>query len=192
MPDIYQERKAKLLKFYQKHHHLPSYGDLVGLFGLKSKGSVYCYVDNFIKEGVLKKNEKGQLVATSKLFGLRVLGTVKAGFPSPAEEELVDTISLDEYLLNNPTSSYLLKVSGDSMQDAGIVEGDIVIIDKSLNPKTNDIVVAEVDNDWTMKYFIKSGNKILLRAGNKKYKDIHPEESLKIAGVVISVVRKYH
>ena len=190
-PTIYEQRKKKLMKYYKENHALPTYDELVDLFEVKSKGSIHKYVQKFIEDGLMGKNETGKLIPTSKLYGLRVLGSVQAGFPTASEEELADTMSLDTYLIDNPTASYILNVSGDSMIDAGIVEGDMVIVDRSKEAKSGDIIVANVDNDWTMKYLIKRGPKMFLRAANKKYPDIHPEEELKIGGVVTSVVRKY-
>ena len=173
--ELYEQRKKALVGYYKKHKHLPTYDELVDVFGVKSKGSIYKYVERFVEDDLIGKSEGGKLIPTTKLYGLRVLGSVQAGFPSPAEEELVDTMSLDEYLIDNPTASYLLKVSGDSMIDAGIVEGDMVIVDKGKIPRSGDIVVAQVDNDWTMKYMIKRGSSTLLRAANKKYPYIRPE-----------------
>ena len=120
-----------------------------------------------------------------------MLGTVAAGFPSPAEEELVDTMSLDEYLISSPQATYLLKVDGDSMMDAGIHPGDLALVQRGLAPKNGDIVIAQVDKEWTMKYFEKKGDKTALRAANSKYPTIIPRQELVIAGVVIASVRKY-
>jgi|GEM_PF-85565 len=121
----------------------------------------------------------------------KIMGVIAAGFPSPAEEELADTMSLDEYLISNPQATYLLKVDGDSMLDAGIRPGDLVLVQKNLAPRSGDIVVAQVDGAWTLKYFYKKGSSVILRAANKKYPDISPKEELVIAGVVIADVRKY-
>jgi repressor LexA len=120
-----------------------------------------------------------------------MLGSVEAGFPSPAEEELVDTLSLDDLLIQNRDASFLLKVSGDSMTGAGIMPGDMVIIDKGQTPKSGDIVIAQVDGEWTMKYLRKRGNDVVLVAANPKYQPIRPRNELKISGVVTAVVRKY-
>ncbi len=126
------------------------------------------------------------------IIKVKILGRVEAGFPSPAEEELQDTITLDEWLIKNKEATYMLKVSGDSMVDAGIMEGDTVLVDRSITPRSGNIVIAEVDGGWTMKYLKKSGNKVELVPANKKYKTITPREDLKIAAVVISVIRKYN
>ncbi|MDA8105376.1 MAG: translesion error-prone DNA polymerase V autoproteolytic subunit, partial [Nitrospiraceae bacterium] len=116
---------------------------------------------------------------------------VEAGFPSPAEEELVDTLSLDSLLIQNPEATFLLKVSGDSMSGAGILPGDMVLVDKGQTPKSGDIVIAEVDGEWTMKYLKKRGENVALIPANPNYKPIRPKKELKIAGVVTAVVRKY-
>jgi repressor LexA len=121
----------------------------------------------------------------------KVLGLVEAGFPSPAEEEMRDTLSLDEFLVSNPDASFLLKVSGDSMTGAGILPGDLVIVDRGQTAKSGDIVIAEVDGEWTMKFFKKSGDAVYLVPANPKYKPIRPQRELRITGVVTAVVRKY-
>jgi repressor LexA len=122
---------------------------------------------------------------------VRMIGTVEAGFPSPAEEELVDTLSLDELLIDNREASFLLKVTGDSMTGAGIMPHDMVIVDRGRTPKSGDIVIAEVDGEWTMKYLRKRGESVMLIPANPKYQPIRPKHELTIAGVVTAVVRKY-
>ncbi len=189
--ELFERRKEKLVRYYRENKQLPTYDELVGLFELKSKGSLHKYIERFIEEELIGKSETGKLIPTTKLYGLRVLGSVQAGFPTAAEEELVNTMSLDEYLINNPAATFLLQVSGDSMIDAGIIEGDLVIVERGKQPRSGDIVVAEVDSDWTMKYLIKRGSKAFLRAANKRYADIHPQNEMKIGGVVTSVIRKY-
>ena len=122
---------------------------------------------------------------------LRIVGDITAGFPSPAEEELFENISLEEWLIRNPTSTFLVKVYGESMIEAGILPGDFVLVDRSLPPKNGDIVIAEVDGEWTMKYFRKQRGEIILVPANPRYPPIKPTESLNIFGVVVGVVRKY-
>lgn len=192
MDEMYQQRRRKLAQYFQEYRQLPTYDEMLSLFALKSKGSLYRYVQKFLEDGVLEKGSTGKLLPTDKLFGLRVLGSVQAGFPTTAEEDATaSTVSLDRWLIEHPQASYLLTVFGDSMIEAGIMEGDMVIVDRTRSPKTGDIVVAEVDHDWTMKYYIKRGDRVILRPANQNYPDIHPQEELKIGGVVSSVIRKY-
>ena len=132
------------------------------------------------------------LFRSKNLYGeTPVLGLVEAGFPSPAEEELVDTMNLDDYLVENKEATYILKVKGDSMIDAGICEGDMVIVERKEVPKVGEIVIAEVDGEWTMKYLRKRGGRFYLEPANKNYRPIMPKDDLKIAAVVRAVVRKY-
>jgi len=139
----------------------------------------------------MERDAKLRLIPLFPSATLPMLGTVEAGFPSPAEESLADNISLDDLLIQNRAASFLVKVSGDSMTGAGIMPGDMVIVDKGQTPRSGDIVIAEVDNQWTMKYLQKRGSTVTLLPANPKYQPIKPKDELKIAGVVTAVVRKY-
>lgn len=90
---------------------------------------------------------------------LRKLGTIEAGFPSPAEEELLDTITLDEWLIKRREATYMLEVKGLSMMNAGILPGDTALVERGREPKHGDIVIACVDGKWTMKYYHILANK---------------------------------
>lgn len=170
---------------------MPSYSEIARLFGWRSKNAVFRLVAKLKALNLLDQDEKGRLVPKELIAPLRVLGSVEAGFPSPAEEELLDKISLDEWLVKNSSSTFLLKVTGDSMQDAGILPGDMVLIDRALVPKNGDIVIAEVDGKWTIKYFHRQGTKITLIPANPKYRALSPRQELRIGGVVTAVIRKY-
>jgi SOS regulatory protein LexA len=183
--------KNKILGFYKKHKRMPGYKEMMEMFGFKSKNAVFKLVNKLVEEGVVGKDKEGHLVP-NKLFGeVPVLGLVEAGFPSAAEEESLDTMSLDEYLIENKEASYILEVKGDSMIDAGIREGDMVVAERRGEPRDGDIVIAEVDGGWTMKYFRKRGKEIYLEPANKKYRNIYPSENLRVAAIVKAVIRKY-
>lgn len=187
-----KKRIDDLADFHKKSGRMPSFSELGKLWGLRSKNAVFKAINKLEEAGVVRRDEKGRLIPLSLNSPLRILGTVAAGFPSPAEEELADSISLDELLIDNKAATFLLKVSGDSMIDEGIKPGDMVIVDKSRTPKNGDIVIAEVDGDWTMKFLKKRGEKISLVAANPLYKPIIPKNELKIAGIVTAVVRQYN
>ncbi len=186
-----EQQKNKIISFYKKQRRMPSYKEIMDILGFKSKNSVFKLVNKLIACDFLEKDKKGKLIPKNLYGNLRVLGVVEAGFPSPAEEELADTMTLDEYLISNKESTYMLKVSGDSMKDAGIMNGDMVLADRGITASDGDIVIAEVDNQWTMKYLRKNGNSIYLEPANKKFSRIYPTEELKIAAVVKAVIRKY-
>lgn len=189
--DKLKARIRDIAHFYYEKGRMPTFSEIGDLTGLKSKSTVSKLINSLRKLDVLDKDNQGRLIPKSICYPVKILGTVEAGFPIPAEEELADTISLDKLLIQNPTATFMLKVSGDSMSDAGILPGDMVIVDKGQTPKNSDIVIAEVDGQWTMKYLKKRGDSITLIAANSKYKPIKPKNELKIAGVVTAVIRKY-
>jgi repressor LexA len=189
--DRLRTRIRDISAFYHRQGRMPSFSEIGELFSLSSKSSVHKAVGKLEGLGVISRDGKGRLIPGSIKSPVKVLGTVEAGFPSPAEEELADTLSLDDLLIQNRDASFLLKVSGDSMSGAGILPGDMVIVDKGQTPKSGDIVIAEVDGAWTMKYLKKRGESVTLMPANPNYKPIRPKNELKIAGVVTAVVRKY-
>lgn len=185
------DRFQKIFAFYRESKRMPSYSEIGELLGLKSKNAVFRLVQKMLEEGLVAKDSLGRLVPKS--FGnLKMLGLVEAGFPSPAEETLDDTMSLDEWLVEKPEATYMLKVKGLSMKDAGIVEGDMVIVERGRAPRLGEIVIADVDGEYTMKYYRKDpSGRVYLEAANEDYDDIYPEGELKVVAVVKAVVRKY-
>jgi repressor LexA len=195
MKDLEEEkinsRIRGISRFYHQEGRMPSFSEIGEMAGLRSKNAVYKLVNKLEQLKVLERDRKGRLIPGSIAAPVKILGTVEAGFPSPAEEELVDTLSLDDLLIQNREATFLLKVSGNSMSGAGILPGDMVLVDKGQVPKSGDIVIAEVDGEWTMKYLRKRGESVTLIPANPQYKPIKPKNELKIAGVVTAVVRKY-
>jgi repressor LexA len=191
LPERDETYRDKIRAFYDRRRRLPSFTEIMGLCDFSSRGSAAKLVDRLVEEGFLGQDATGRLAFGRTFHDLRILGLVEAGFPSPAEEELADTMSLDEYLLPNKESSFILRVKGDSMKDAGIMEGDMVIVERRSDAKDGEIVIAEADGGWTMKYYRTRGSRPFLEPANPKYKPIIPKESLQIAAVVKAVVRKY-
>jgi SOS regulatory protein LexA len=186
-----RSRVRDISLFYRQKGRMPSFSEICEIVGFRSKNAVFKLVNKLERLKFIERDEKGRLIPGSIAFNAKILGTVEAGFPSPAEEELADTLSLDELLIQNPDATFLLKVSGDSMSEAGILPGDMVLVDKGQVPKSGDIVIAEVDGEWTMKYLRKKGESVALIPANPRYKPLKPKKELKIAGVVTAVVRKY-
>lgn len=181
-------RLSIIKKFYRKYRRLPSYSEMLKLFGLASKKAIFDIVHKLVDEGFFKKiNNK--LAPTSKFFALPLLGLIKAGFPILAEENR-DYLTLDEYLIEDPQSSFLLKVSGDSLIGAGIFDGDLVIIERKKEAGNGDIVLAQIDREWTLKILEKNQGVVKLRSANPKYPPFLPHEELQLFGVVKAVVRK--
>jgi repressor LexA len=170
---------------------MPGYQEIMNLVGFKSKNAVYKLINKLVAEGIVKKDSKGRLTPNNLIGEVPLLGLVEAGIPSVADEAVLDSMNIDEYLIDGKSATYLLEVKGDSMIEAGIREKDLVVAVRGGEAKDGDIVIAEVDGGWTMKYYRKKGNSIYLEPANKKYKPIYPEESLNIGAIVKGVVRKY-
>jgi SOS regulatory protein LexA len=170
---------------------MPSYSELLAVVGFRSQNAAYKLVQRMVAEEWLDKDATGKLLPGRGFYDLLILGTVTAGFPSPAEEELADTMSLDEYLITNKEATYILKVNGESMIGAGILPGDMLLVERGAEPRDGDIVIAQIDREWTMKFFRKRGRRVFLEAAHQDFKPIYPTEELKIAAVVRAVIRKY-
>jgi len=183
--------KEKILGFYESRKRMPSYTEIMKLVGFKSKNAVAKLIDRLIEEGAVLKDATGRLIPSVLANEVPLLGLVEAGFPSEADAQTLDTIDIGEYLFEHKEASYILRVKGDSMIDAGIREGDLVMAERGRTPKPGDIVIANVDGGWTMKYLRHKAGKPYLEPANKKYKPIYPEQDLEIAAVVRGVVRKY-
>jgi len=184
------KRLSSLKKFYKNNGFIPSYSQMMKIFKLASKDSVFYQIEKWLKAGILEKIDK-TLVPTDKFFAIPLLGNIKAGTPTEAYADN-NYISAREFLPEDPDHNFLLKVSGDSMIEAGINDGDFVFLDNQKIPKNGDVVAANIDEQWTLKYFFKENQKIVLRPANKNYQDFIPNRKLEIAGVVIKVIRKYY
>jgi SOS regulatory protein LexA len=182
--------REQLGTFFAKHKRMPSVRELMTLTGLRSSASAAKLIERLIRKGVIAKDETGRILPRT-LNKPRILGTVAAGFPIPAEEERGDVISLDTYLIDHPEATYLLTITGDSMTGAGIMPGDIVIVDRSQTPVPGNIVIAELDSEWTVKYLRKDAQGFYLEAAHPHYPILRADSELKIAAVVTGIIRKY-
>ena len=172
---------------------MPSYTEIMKLVSFKSKNAVHKLVKRLVEEGVVAKDKTGRLIPSFGLGEIPLLGVVEAGIPTTVDADMLDAISLDNYLIKDKEQTFLLEVKGDSMIDAHIEEGDYVIAERSENAKNGDIVIAEVDGEWTMKYFRRDTvqNTLWLEPANEKYDPIHPQYSFRITAIVRGVIRKY-
>lgn len=149
--------------------------------------AAYANKDN--ADVVSSLNQLFQMKATNitlPLYG----SSVSCGFTSPAEDHVENQLSLDDYLVSNPESTFFVRASGDSMIGAGIFDGDLLIIDRSIEVKNNAIVLAILDTEFTVKRLIKTGDAIALRAENDAYDDIqvHGNQTMMVWGVVVHVI----
>ena len=122
-----------------------------------------------------------------------MLSPAVCGFPSPAEQYVDAPLDLNELLVKNPPATYFVREAGNSMVDAGIQEGDILVADRSIQPENNSIVIACVDNEFTVKYLRMDGGTVSLIPANRRYKPITFSEGmeLKVFGVVTAVIHQF-
>lgn len=180
----------KLKQFYFTNFYIPSYEEMCKLFGLSSKHAITYWVNKWKEQGLIM-SVKEKLMPTDAFFEFPVLGMIQAGVPAEAHS-MQETLMLHPFNFRNPAYTYLLKVRGDSMIGAGIIEGDLVVLDKKLEPRNGSVVAAFVDGEWTLKYFRSKDGQTYLEAANPHYPSIYPKEQLEIGGVVIKVIREYN
>lgn len=186
------EYLAKLQDYYAAHRVLPPYSTIQTLLGFKSKSPVAALVERFKTRGLLDATPERRLIPGKQFFERLLAGSpVQAGLPNPANDDRTDTLTIDEYLVERPSSTALITVRGDSMIDAGIHAGDTVIVERTRQANLGDIVVAIVDNEFTLKTLDKEKGQFILRPANPAYPIIRPKGNLEIYGVVVGQFRKY-
>lgn len=182
---------AKLQDYYARHRVLPSYARIGALVGMRSKASVAGMVLRLKSEGLLESSPDRRLKPGKRFFERPIGESVRAGLPSPAADTGQETLTIDEYLVAQPSRTHLVKVKGDSMIDAGICDGDVVVVEKRTAANIDDIVVAVVDNEFTLKRLAREKGRMVLRPENKAYPVIRPRGDAEIFGVVVGLFRKY-
>lgn len=120
------------------------------------------------------------------------LTTIPAGFPSPADDYIESALDLNELMIRHPLATFFVKVAGDSMEGAGILPGDMLVVDRAEEPASGKIVVAVVQGEFTVKRLLKKGSSLYLVAENKHYPPlkITPEMEFQVWGVVMWVIHK--
>jgi len=131
------------------------------------------------------------VVAVDGAWVKGLLGSVQAGFPSPAEDHGVERIDLNKELIKHPQATFLMRVRGASMREAGIDDGDVVLVDRAIKPSHGHVVVAVVDGEFTVKRLWKRGSNLKLQAANPTYPDILPRDgqTVEVWGVVTTAIK---
>ena len=187
------EKQKKFFENLKKNYGkepLPSYEIIAKDFGFKHKNSVWQYF-NKLKENDLIKEKNGKFFINPECFGaIMFTSSVRAGFATVAEDSIERRVSFDEmFNIDNP-STFIFNVSGDSMVNAGIFDGDKVVVKKTPYAKNGDIVLAFIDNGYTLKTYRQKDGKVWLQPENPDYPIIEPQEVLTIFGVATGIVRQ--
>lgn len=201
MPDL-NERQSKLLNFIiseiREHNLPPSVSEMARFLKVSSKNAVAKIVKQLEEKGYIKTSGKARGIEVLDTNGQTIqkgivtapiLGNIQAGMPTYAEQNIEDWINLPQTLVKSRHDVFLLRVRGDSMKNAGILEGDLVIVKPAKEAKHNDIVVALLHDEATVKRFIKIQNRVYLKPENENYKNIYPKEEWTIQGKVVGVIR---
>ena len=189
-----------IVEFQRKRGYSPSLSDLATAFGVSSKNAVAKVVNVLVRERHIEKDPKGRIKIVEwdqneqqeyQPLSLPLFGPISAGFAAPVEEQTEELVTLEDYLVRDQSATFLLRVRGDSMIEAGILEGDMVIVERGKEPRIDDVVVAILDGEFTLKRLKKDKGRFYLQAENPEYPDMYALEELEVAGVVRGVIRKY-
>lgn len=191
---MFQTYKKKILGFYKENRRMPSYSEIMKLTGFKSKNAVYKLINKLIEAGTVSKDSEGRLIPEAIHGSIqRLTQPVSAGLGAEVQEEQIESLNLNEWLVENESQTYMVDVQGDSMKDAGILDGDTVLVERSSQFKDGEIVVALMEDGYTIKYLRKKGNSMHLDPANTKYRPIHPTEDnrIELVAKVKAVIRKF-
>ncbi len=172
----------------------PAVREICAAVGLKSTSTVHGHIENLIKKGLLKKDPTKprtlELTDKKQLISIPIVGTVTAGVPILAVENIQNEFVLPIEFTKSNEDLFMLKIKGDSMIDAGIMDQDLVIVQKQETADNGDIVVALIENDATVKRFFKEEDYIRLQPENKSMKPIIVKDC-NILGILIGLYRKF-
>jgi SOS-response transcriptional repressor LexA len=201
---------AKLRVYWRQHRAFPAIAELTSVLGMASTNGVHKTLARLVEEGFLDR--VGTRYAPSDaFFALPLVGPARAGLPQPSDAgQAPEVLSVEAFLVDRPDQTVYCRVKGDSMRDAGLLDGDIVVVDQSASAADGDIVVAVVDDEITVKRLrqaevshvkaisttvkpITSSESItwFLEPANPAYEVIHPRLSLEILGVVTGSFRRF-
>ncbi|MEO8390719.1 S24 family peptidase [Polaromonas sp.] len=184
----------KLRDLYAVDRALPSsLARMAEVLGFSSANAALKLCDRLCLAGVLRKGPDGKVLPTDRFFALPVMETsVRAGTPDAVEpQSWSDAMTLDSFLIRRPSKTVLLKVKGDSMRDAGILDGDLAIIERTKQAREGQFVVAFVDGAYTLKELRYEGKRPVLIPHNPEHKPIRPQLDLEIYGVFRGLARSH-
>ncbi len=186
------EYLAKLQDYYASWKSIPSYAALCEVFGIASKSWVKAILDRLEKAEFVERTPDGMRIPSRQFFARPFAeSSVQAGMPATVSATQGEYFIIDEMLIDKPSKTTMIPVKGDSMIDAGIHEGDIAVVEKRNIANIGNIVVAIVDNQFTLKTLDKERGQYILRPANPAYPVIRPQGSLEIFGVLVGLIRKY-
>jgi repressor LexA len=182
---------ARLQDYYARWRSLPAYGPLQAVLGLASRSAVAKVLGRLRAAGFLERTPAGRWTPTARFFARPLADApVPAGWPAiPADGGAVDAI--DAWLVRQPSRTVLVPVVGDSMLEAGIHPGDRVVVERDVPARPGDLVIAVIDNEFTLKTLAVEDGEAVLRPANPAYPVLRPGARLQVFGVVVGLIRSY-
>ena len=183
---------ATLQNYYAENRVLPSYARLMGLLGFASKSAIKKVLERLEAAGMLDRTADGDWAPTDRFFERAIADLpVAAGMPVATAESGSDLMTLDRFLIPHPANTVLVRVKGDSMINAGIHSGDLAVVERCNQAKPGEVVVAVVDDEFTLKTLGRDKNGYHLLPANPDFPVIRPSGKLEIFGILVGLVRKY-
>ena len=187
----FDQHLATLRAAWKRHKTFPSIAELTGILGLRSTGGVFKILNRMVEEGLLERVGR-RLAPTPAFFALPLVGPARAGLPQPADVgDAPEALSVEDFLVDHPERTVYCRVKGESMIDAGLLDGDIVVVDRMAESRPGDIVVAVIDNQITVKRLRSEGASWSLEPANSAFQVIRPQGSLELLGVVVGSFRRF-
>lgn len=183
----------RLRDYYAESRRLPTQQRICELIGFASKTAAKKLLERLEKAGFVERTPDDDAWMPTPRFFERHLAdmTVRAGAPDMIEASPGELFLIDQYLVRQPSQTIMVPVKGDSMSDAGIHDGDLVVVERARAAKAGDFVVAIVDSEFTLKELITEHGEFALKPHNPAYPTIRPQGQLEIFGVVTGLVRRY-
>jgi repressor LexA len=196
------QRQEAILEYIAEylvdHSYPPSYQEIADAFDIVSKNGVVRHLKALIRKGYIEKTDTSarsiriidqKYQSSNNMVNVPLVGRVAAGFPILAEENIEDYISVPRKIIKTEGRYFALRVQGDSMINAGIFDGDLVIVRSANRAISNDIVVALLEDEVTVKRLVTERDQTFLKAENPEYPNIHPQQEWNIQGKVVGLIR---
>jgi repressor LexA len=183
----------RLRDYYADARRIPTQQRICELIGFASKTAARKLLARLETAGFVERTpDDDAWMPTARFFERQLADTaVRAGAPDMIEGSQGELFLIDQYLVRQPSRTVMVPVKGDSMIDAGIQDGDLVVVERTKAAKSGDFVIAIVDNEFTLKELALEKGKFILKPHNPAYPIIRPQEQLEIFGVVTGLVRRY-
>ena len=187
------EHLQSLKDYYASNRRIPSLQRIAALLGFSSRSAAVKLMGRLADEGFVERTvDDDAWIPGSRFFARPMIdASVPAGVPVSAIDVGSQPLVFDEYLVKKPNETFVIPIKGDSMIEAGIFDGDLAVVERSSKAKAGDFVIANVDNEFTLKELVREKGQYALKPHNQKYPLIHPQGGLQVIGILVGLVRRY-